>query len=192
MREKALHQIESGVDRAGHLLEQLLRLARLDPVQRLEKPVPVGLNAMIHQVVGMVEGAHPGAQRRFDLTLPAEEVTVRGDPELLRVALRNLVDNAVRYSRPADTVRIALTTRGDDVAVTVHDSGPGVPGEVLGKLGQRFYRGRDHSVEGSGLGLAIVTRIAELHGARLGLANHPDGGFVARIEGLRALPPGTD
>jgi two-component system, OmpR family, sensor histidine kinase QseC len=65
MREKALQQIESGVDRAGHLLEQLLRLARLDPVQRLEQPVPVALGAMVREVIGTVRGAHPEADREL-------------------------------------------------------------------------------------------------------------------------------
>ncbi|MFU8894869.1 MAG: ATP-binding protein [Gammaproteobacteria bacterium] len=190
MRKKALHQIESGVDRAGHLLEQLLRLARLDPVQRLEQPVPVALAALVREAIGVVRGAHPEADRRLVAALPAAEVHVPGDPELLRVALRNLLDNAVRYSRPGDSVRVALEATGREVALSVHDSGPGVPEEAVGKLAERFYRGRDHSTQGTGLGLAIVTRIVELHGARLSLGNHPDGGFVARIEGLRALPPG--
>jgi two-component system, OmpR family, sensor histidine kinase QseC len=187
MREKALHQIGSSVDRAAHLLEQLLRLARLDPVQRLERPVPVELGAIVREAVDVVRSTHPGVDRRLSTVPLSGEVSVSGDPELLQIALRNLLDNAVRYSRSDDTVRIAIEAGGNDVALSVQDSGPGVPEEALGKLAERFYRGRGHSVPGTGLGLAIVTRIVELHGARLILRNHPDGGFVARIEGLRMV-----
>lgn len=186
MREKALRQIESGVDRAGHLLEQLLRLARLDPLQRLANPLPVCMNAIIHEIVGTVLGAHAGPERKVSEVLPAGDVTVVGDAELLRIALRNLLDNAVRYTRAGDEIRVLLASDEGEVSVTVHDSGPGVPEKVLGQLGKRFYRGPDRGARGSGLGLTIVARILELHGARLSLANHPEGGFVARIEGLKA------
>jgi two-component system, OmpR family, sensor histidine kinase QseC len=78
-----------------------------------------------------------------------------------------------------------LETAGEQLSVFVRDSGPGVPANVADRLGERFFRGTDGGIEGSGLGLAIVARIAELHGARLSVGNHPDGGFEARIEGLR-------
>ena len=186
MREKALHQIESGVDRAGHLLEQLLRLARLDPVQQLDRPAPVALDVLAHEVLHEVQAAHPGARREIVAAMPAAGAMVSGEAELLRIALRNLLDNALRYTHAGDTVRIAVEPHGNAVDVVLHDSGGGVPEDVLAKLGERFYRGRDHTVQGSGLGLAIVMRIAELHGARLRLMNHPNGGFVARIEGLKS------
>lgn len=187
MREKALQQINSAADRAGHLVEQLLRLARLDPQQRLENPVAVSMNAVVREAMSSVLGAPAGRDRRVVEALPSADVVVRGDPELLRIALRNLLDNAVRYTRAGDSVRIALESVGDEVTVLVHDSGPGVTAEVARRLGERFYRGGDNSTEGSGLGLAIVRRIAELHGARLSVGNHPQGGFAARIEGLEAL-----
>lgn len=188
MREKALQQINSAVDRAGHLVEQLLRLARLDPQQRLENPVAVSLGAVIREVMAAVLGAPANRDRRVVQALPSAEVIVLGDPELLRIALRNLLDNAVRYTRAGDSVRVALERTRDEVSITVHDSGPGVTVEVARRLGERFYRGGNNSAEGSGLGLAIVKRIAELHGARLCVGNHPEGGFAARIEGLDVLP----
>lgn len=189
MRDGALRQIETGVDRAGHLVDQLLRLARLDPLQRLASPVPVALSAAIREALGVIRTTHPESDRRIHQSPADQDVSVLGDPELLIVALRNLLDNALRYSRAGDTVRIGLESLGSEVSVIVHDSGPGAPEAILGKLNERFYRGRDHGAEGSGLGLAIVTRIAELHGARLSLGNHPDGGFVARIDGLKRVSP---
>jgi len=187
MRDKALQQINSGVDRAGHLVDQMLRLARLDPQQRLENPEAVSLPAVIREAVAGVAAAPGGAGRQIAVALPAGEVAVRGDPELLRIALRNLLDNALRYSRPGDEVHVALERSGGQVAVSVRDSGPGVPEAVAGRLGERFFRGADGGTEGSGLGLAIGARIAELHGARLRAGNRAGGGFEARIEGLGLL-----
>lgn len=187
MRDRALQQIISGVDRASHLVEQMLRLARLDPQQRLENPEAVSLPEMIRATVAGVNATPGGTGRRIAVTLPEGEVTVRGEPELLQVALRNLVDNALRYSQPADEVRVALERAGEQVALSVRDNGPGVAEDAVGRLGERFFRGADGSTEGSGLGLAIVARIAELHGARLNAGNRAGGGFEARIEGLRLL-----
>lgn len=185
VRDKALEQINSGVDRAGHLVEQMLRLARLDPQQRLENPEAVSLPGVIDEVIAAVNAASGSAGRKISATLPESDVVVRGEPELLRIALRNLLDNALRYTRPGDEVRVLLASAGEQVTVSVRDSGPGVPESVADRLGERFFRGADGGPEGSGLGLAIVARIAELHGARLSAGNHPEGGFEARIEGLR-------
>jgi len=197
MRDKALRQIESGVDRAGHLLEQLLRLARLDPVVSLETTQSVALGRLLREVLEEVLLVHPGARREISVAPAADAAAVLGDPELLRIAVRNLLDNALRYTRDGDTLRIAVEQAGETISVAVHDSGPGVPESQLGKLCERFWRGREDGGrpaaqravggrEGSGLGLAIVARVAELHGARLQLENAPAGGFIARIDGLAA------
>lgn len=192
MREKALRQIAGGVDRAARLLEQLLRLARLDPVQQLDNPGPVDLAAVIHEALAAARAACGEPDRPIVAPLPGGKAMVQGDPELLGMAIRNLLDNALRYSAPGDAIRIGLDARNGELAVAVRDSGPGVSAEALDKLGERFFRAPGTRAEGSGLGLAIVKRIAELHGGHLVLGNHPDGGFVARIEGLKGelIAPG--
>lgn len=184
-RDRALRQINSGVDRAGHLVEQMLRLARLDPQQRLEKPEPVSLQAAIRESIAIVEGAPSAAGSSIVAILPAVDLAVWGEAELLRIALRNLLDNARRYTRPGDQIRVTLEQAGGEVSISVRDRGPGIQESVAGRLGERFFRGADGGIEGSGLGLAITARIAELHGGRLRAGNHADGGFEARIEGLK-------
>jgi len=184
MRQKALQQILGGVDRADRLVEQLLRLARLDPQRRLEHADPVELAPMIREVVALAATGHATADDAVQLDLPAEGCTVRGDAELLGIAVRNLVDNALRYAGKQGLVRLVVEPNEDRFDLWVYDSGPGVPDAELAGLGQRFFRGRDQLEEGSGLGLAIVQRIVELHGARLLLANRPEGGFQAGIVGL--------
>ena len=111
----------------------------------------------------------------------AASASVPGDSDLLGIAVRNLVDNALRYAPAPGRVRIDVGRDEKGPRLAVVDQGPGVPEADLGRLSERFYRGRDVSAEGSGLGLAIVARIAELHGARLEFANGENGGFSATL-----------
>jgi signal transduction histidine kinase len=115
------------------------------------------------------------------LDVTGEAVRVPGDVDLVGVALRNLIDNALRYSPAGTAVRVGVERDRGSPAIVVADAGPGVAAAELPRLSERFYRGSDPGAEGSGLGLAIVRRVAELHGASLVLANGASGGFVARI-----------
>ncbi|MEW5789032.1 MAG: ATP-binding protein [Pseudomonadota bacterium] len=180
-RQHALRQVLAGTERAGRLVEQLLRLARLDPLLGLEQPVPVRLDRLAAHLAGEVAHQAGAAGRRIELAEGAEAVTVQGDEALLDAALRNLLDNALRHVPQGGWVSLGARAVGTRRELWVRDSGPGVPPEELARLTERFFRGRDRTGEGSGLGLAIVQRVAELHGARLELANHPEGGFLVRI-----------
>lgn len=184
MRDKALQQVLDGVDRADHLVSQLLRLARLDPQRAPEHMDRVSLRALVEEVVGTEPGAATQEARPIELDLPAADACVQGDAELLGIALRNLLDNARRYAGADGPVTIAARRSAAGGELWVRDRGPGVSIAELARLGQRFFRGTNQLQEGSGLGLAIVRRIAELHGARLVLGNRPEGGFEAGIVGL--------
>jgi signal transduction histidine kinase len=109
---------------------------------------------------------------------------VLGNRELLSVALRNLLDNAVRYVAGGSKVEIVL----DAGSISVLDRGPGGPPDVLDRLGDRFFRAGGQATIGSGLGLSIVGRIARLHGLQLSLANRPGGGFCAALRRGEDLP----
>ena len=189
-REHALQQVVAGTDRATHLVEQLLRMARLDPLASLPDPQPTELAELARQVVAEQYAAQPEAALRLRVAL-ADGPTVSASRELLAAALRNLLDNALRYTPAGSSIEVFL--RDDDgIVLGVADAGEGVSPEALARLGERFYRGEgesggmpngDHATKpaGSGLGLAIVQRIAELHGARLVLRNREAGGFEASI-----------
>ena len=183
-REHALSQIEHGVDRATYLVEQLLRLARLDPLRGLESAGAIDLRAVVGEAAGRLRKANPPVAQKIVEVFPAGELISHGDADLIGIAVRNLLDNAVRYTAPENTVWLEITAHGTTFTLTVRDNGPGVSAAMLGRLGERFYRGRNNSTEGNGLGLAIVSRIAELHGARFVADNHPEGGFVAHLIGL--------
>jgi two-component system, OmpR family, sensor histidine kinase QseC len=180
-RGHALSQVIAGADRATRLVEQLLRLARLDPLLSLPNAQPIDLGML---AAAAVDDAHDAACRRqqtIDIDSPEDAIVVRGDTDLLAVALRNLVDNALRYTPAGGMVHLRVAREDGTPLVEVADNGPGVPDGELPRLVERFYRGRDNAAEGSGLGLAIVGRIAELHGARLDLRNLAGGGLAASL-----------
>jgi len=178
-RNHALAQMMAGLDRATRLVEQMLRLARLDPLAQLQQPQSLNLAELAQRVAAGVQDAQPHARIRLEL---ADDVPpIQGDADLLEVALRNLVDNAIRYSPEGSEVAVVLQTTDGARVLSVRDNGPGVPPEELPRLMERFYRGASVTAEGSGLGLTIVGRIAELHAARLELANRDEGGFEARL-----------
>ena len=180
-RDHAMAQVLAGVDRTTRLVEQLLRLARLDPIVQLSDTQPIDLLELAR---GALESAHSAAatrRQRLHLTAPMDAPRITGDPDLLGAALRNLLDNAVRYGPEQSTVTLTIDNDPGGLRLEVSDEGPGTPEEDLSHLTNRFFRSSEAGSEGSGLGLSIVQRIAELHGARLELENRQGGGFVARL-----------
>ena len=183
-RDAALANVIAATDRATHLLEQLLMLARLDSAASANGFESCELHALATEAVAR---AAPAAVDK-DVELELQEgagVMVRGQPTLLAVLMRNLIDNAVRYSPRGGRVRVAVTldANGDGAALEVTDSGPGIAADERSRVLDRFYRITGSGESGSGLGLSIVTRIAELHGATLELADNADGpGLMARVK----------
>ena len=165
-RAKALRQVVAGCDRAARLVDQMLTLARLDPAQVARPATPCSLVAIARSA--LADAAPDAMDRGIDIELVAEDDgPVAGDPALLSVLVRNLVDNAVRYGVSGTRVRVTVARDGGGVELRVADDGPGVPAEDMGRLGERFYRRMGTAATGSGLGLSIVRRIAEVHGALL-------------------------
>jgi len=105
---------------------------------------------------------------------------VSGQPDSLMILLRNLVDNAIKYTPQGGTVDVSVTAQDRNVKVTVEDSGPGIPPAERERVFDRFYRVPGSDAAGSGLGLAIIKSIAERHGATLVL------GESQRLGGLEA------
>jgi two-component system sensor histidine kinase QseC len=177
----ALDQVLAGTGRATRLVEQLLRLARLDPLARLPQTQKLDLVAT---VAALMDEVIPGAtERASDLKLESCEapITVSGDAELLTIAMRNLIDNALRYTQTGCRILVFVRQEHGEAIFGVRDAGPGVKPEELPMLIERFYRSNNTHAEGSGLGLAIVRRIAELHGARLEVDSLEGQWFEARL-----------
>jgi two-component system sensor histidine kinase QseC len=184
-RGRALANVVSGTDRAARLVEQLLVLARLDPQTALPPGQRVDLQALAQQ--GVAELAPAAAGKGVEVGLaPGEAAPVAGDAVLLAVLLRNLLDNAVRYTPPGGEVEVSVKPAAGGVSLAVVDNGPGIPEAERGKAFDRFHRVLGTGEEGSGLGLSIVRRIADLHRAGVSLESGP-GGRGLRVE--IAFPP---
>lgn len=181
----ALTQVLAGADRATRLVEQLLRLARLDPLVQLPDPQPIDLGELAATAVADARTAAAEKQQVLTLQTTETPVLVSGDRDLLGAALRNLIDNAIRYTPTGGRISVHVGLEHGEAMLSVTDNGPGVPAEELPRLVERFYRGRDNTAEGSGLGLAIVRRIAELHRARLEVENVATGGFSTHLRWYR-------
>ncbi|HTL91065.1 MAG TPA: ATP-binding protein, partial [Steroidobacteraceae bacterium] len=188
-RESAMGTLSAGVQRAIRLIEQMLALARQQP--RAESPrVPVRLDELAREIVAeLVPLADAG---RIDLGVAAAQpATVAADNEALRTLLRNLVDNAVRYTPPGGRVDVTVESTAAGPRLTVTDDGPGIPPDERMRVFDRFYRRAGTSPTGSGLGLAIVKAIADAHGASVTLGNGADGKGLAVTVTFRAAPAST-
>jgi signal transduction histidine kinase len=181
-RDQARVQLGSAVEREIHLVEQLLALARSEPKEADERPI-VNLAATAAQ--GVVD-TNPLAQtRRIELSLEADpDVPLRGDAESLRILVRNLVDNAVRYTPQQGVVQVRCQTGADGPRLEVTDNGPGIAPPERARVFDRFYRGAGATEPGSGLGLAIVEAVARQHDARITLSDAPRGGLRVEVQFL--------
>lgn len=177
-RRHALEQIVAGCDRATRLVAQMLTLARLDAGAGRDLQ-PLALRGLAAEV--LAEAAGEALARGCELELGEGEGAVRGDRELLRAALRNLVENALRHGG-AQRVKMDIAANAAGIVLAVSDDGRGIPDAEREAVRQRFRRGADADSSGSGLGLSIVGRIAELHGARMELAAGEAGrGLTVRL-----------
>lgn len=172
-RIHALDNAILGCDRAAHLIDQLLTLARIDTLGD-ETTEPCRLRTIAAETIASIAPTALSQNVQLEL-VESEEVSVRGDTALLRILLRNLIDNAVRHTPPGTAVRIKVTKENGQIYLSVSDNGPGIPESDLDKLGERFYRPLGTSASGSGLGLSIVKRIAEIHSASLQLSTPENG-----------------
>jgi len=180
-REVAVNRLSAGIDRATRLMEQLLVLARQQASSAVDaKTGPVDLTALARLVVADL--AAPALLRRIDLGLvQADEGVVIGHEDALRVLLRNLLDNAIKYTPVGGTVNLAIQRREGQTVLTIDDSGPGIAAQDGQRVLDRFYRVSGAQGNGSGLGLAIVKTIAHLHHATLSIDSS------ASLGGLRAM-----
>lgn len=169
-RRRAIENVLRGSDRAAHLVDQLLVLARLEPEDALPSITRVALADVAARAIADCAPLAEAGNIDIGLTnADAASAIVEGNAELLAIMARNLVDNAVRYAADGGIVDVAVTRAATGVSLVVADDGPGLSADERGRVFDRFYRRVGTRQEGSGLGLSIVARIAELHRARIAL-----------------------
>jgi two-component system sensor histidine kinase TctE len=175
----SLDQIAVSTQRAAHMVNQLLAMARADAAAgQVLQHQAVNLAALVRSVVR--DFVAKAMDRRIDLgyegpdeDAPPAGLTLLGEPVLLGELVRNLVDNALQYTPAGGTVtaRVVPDPFGQVVVLQVEDTGPGIPPAERDAVFRPFYRALGTQVDGSGLGLAIVQEIAQRHGATITLAD---------------------
>lgn len=190
-RAQAASRLVAGVDRATKLVEQLMVLARQEESAASgSHHRPVRLDELATQTVA--DAAPFAVQRNIDLGLPeADAISVSGQADALRTLMRNLVDNAIKYTPEGGTVDVRVQARGADALLIVDDSGPGIAEPQRADAMRRFHRAAHEGaaqVQGSGLGLAIVETIARAHGAQVSLETAPELGGLRVVVRLPLRP----
>ncbi|MBB5205060.1 two-component system sensor histidine kinase QseC [Inhella inkyongensis] len=176
-RQHALQSVLAGCERAAHVVDQMLLLARLEAQAQVVKQ-EFDLGALMREVAAELLGPH--ADRAADLSVNAPRpAPVRGDPGLWRLLLRNLLDNALRYTVVGQPVQV----RWREGALWIEDGGAGLNPELETRLGQRFVRAAGARASGSGLGWSIVQRAAALQGLRIERRRSALGGLAVGLLG---------
>jgi len=179
-RTETLGSVETQALRLSRLAADLRKLADLE-TRSLER-TPVDLGVLLQDVMEVVQERPEAGERRLTLTLPRAPwplPTIQGDPDLLFLAVHNLVDNALKFTQPADTVEIRAFEDGAATVVEVADTGPGIPEGDIAHIWDELYRGEGaRGIPGSGLGLALVRAIVERHGGQVGLRSRAGQGTV--------------
>ena len=192
--KRSLQHIAHASERAAHMVNQLLAMARAE-AKNLSRPAErVDLAALARETVR--DFVPKAMDQRIDLGYEGPEDaqalrgSLMGQPTLVRELIRNLVDNALQYTPAGGTVtaRVMNDPFGQVVVLQVEDTGPGIPEAERALVLQPFYRALDTQVDGSGLGLAIVAEIAAQHGAELTITDaRPRGSAAALGAGPGAL-----
>ncbi|MCH9644365.1 MAG: two-component sensor histidine kinase [Gammaproteobacteria bacterium] len=167
-RKQALLKVLSGVNRSTHVVQQLLTLSRMSPDSNLDHEMTeVNLARQASEMAALL--APEAIAKNIDLELlqPDSTATIRANVTSINILLRNLIDNAIRYSHENGFVQIDIEETSDKVILKVIDDGPGIPEELRERVFERFFRMIGNKTTGSGLGLGIVQQIAKLHNAEL-------------------------
>jgi two-component system OmpR family sensor kinase len=180
-RRAAIEQLTRGVDRASHLVAQLLTLARLEPSARVEVRERIDLRDLAQRC--LVDQVGAASAREIQLGLSGNgPAWVDGDGEALHAMLDNLVGNAIKYAPRGSAVEVSVGIDGGDVLLALRDQGPGIAPEERERVFGRFHRLAKAGVPGSGLGLAIVAAVVRAHGGYVRLGDPPVGsGLVVEV-----------
>ncbi len=185
-----LQEMEGQVDRLIHLSNDLLFMARLDQGERPLQLEPIVLRDFLGAIMDQVSPLAEAKQIALRETI-LDDLTIRGDIDLLIRLFLNLLDNAIKYTPEGGQVTIAAQLENKQVNITIADTGPGIPAEHLPHLFERFYRveedrarrGRGNGQSGAGLGLAIAYEIVRAHGGQLAVESQINQGttFVVHL-----------
>lgn len=180
-RSDALLKVTQCVDRSSHVIKQLLTLSRLNQEDTLNDWHELDLHKLVKEILTYIVPVAFEKSIDIELMPPPLITTVHGNETTLGILIRNVVDNAIRYTPPHGEIKVALLNQNNEVILRVTDTGTGIPLELRERVFERFYRILGTKAAGSGLGLAIVSQIAELHHARVSL-HTPENGIGLQFD----------
>lgn len=179
-REHALQNILKSIDRTSHLVDQLLTLARLEPGLESINLENCNLSRLVSDIVDDVMPFAAGKNITIDFR-NMRSIQIPVHTHAVSLLIRNLLDNAIRYSGYGGHIDIDLSEKDTGVLLQIADSGPGIPRELREDVFKRFFRANQTAETGSGLGLSIVKQIADLHHARIELGESGQHGLQVDI-----------
>ncbi len=174
-RREALLKVLAGVNRGTHVIQQLLTLNRVTPEAMRKEAVEFDLRKEAKEIAMQLAPEAINKEIELEMLECAEPTIITGYPTAIGILIRNLVDNAIRYSPQGSTVSIKLEHQDNQLVLRVIDNGPGVPEELRERIFERFFRVIGSDASGSGLGLGIVQQIVRLHHATIKLETPENG-----------------
>jgi two-component system, OmpR family, sensor kinase len=178
--DERINELKSGIQRASHLVAQLLHMARYGAEKQTVRS-SVDLGQLVKSCIG--DFIPVAEKRNIDLGMTQDKSALiwahAGD---LRVLFNNLLDNAIRYTPEGGRIDVGIVVADQKAVVEITDNGPGIPDALLSRVFDRFFRVGGHETEGSGIGLAIVSAIANQESAGISLKNrHDRTGLIATV-----------
>ena len=180
----ALGRIVSAVKQLTGLVDDLMLVARAEADELDIAPQRVALATLMEEAIAQAQTLAATHRQRIEAAPIPDGLEIHADPIRLRQALLIVIDNAIRYSRPQGTVRVAWDLRGDDIALSVRDEGIGIAPEEISQVFERFVRGeraRRHRADGTGIGLSIAKAILDAHGGHIEIDSRVDIGTTVRL-----------
>ena len=182
-QRQMVRTMERETVRLSQLVADLRKLAELE-AQPLDLQ-PMDMEAFVASIIQMERDRFEAGAREFAVQVEAEETVWVVDEDLLAVAVHNLLDNAFKYTQPADSIRLEVSA-GDELTIRVRDTGAGIPHSDLPHVWEELYRAEQaQKVSGSGIGLALVKAIVERHDGTVDMESEPGEGTTVTIH----LPP---
>ncbi len=183
VRKQALQKLIAGINRSTHVIHQLLTLSRMMPDSTINEIENINLAKTAAEVVADI--APDAIKKDIEIELIADEkpATIRGNNTSIGILMRNLIDNAIRYTPEHGAVTVKIEQTPTHVIFKVIDNGPGIPEELRERVFERFFRILGNQASGSGLGLGIVQQIAKAHQAEISLDTPASGqGLEAQVK----------
>ncbi len=180
---QALSSVEAQTLRLSQLSSDLRKLAELEtrPLER----TAVNIVEMLQEAYSLASDQPNAAYRQIKLNIPQVPwplPSIQGDRDLLFLAVHNLLDNAIKFTQPGNTIELRSFEDGSSLVIEVADTGLGIPEDELGHIGEELYRGRGaRGIPGNGLGLALVHSIVNRHGGKVNLRSREGKGTVVTL-----------